>query len=136
MRKTLLFLAGATLSAAALAASSAFAAQAAAQAAAPAGDVAKGKASFERTGCWQCHGRQGQGGREGPRIASPVPMAWPALSVFVRTARRNMPPYTEKVLSNQELADIYAYMRSIPPAPDFKTIPLLNGMITTAPAQR
>src|SRR5713226_6002509 len=136
MRKTLLFLAGATLSAAALAASSAFAAQAAAQAAAPAGDVAKGKASFERTGCWQCHGRQGQGGREGPRIASPVPMAWPVLSAFVRTTRGNMPPYTENVLSNQELADIYAYMRSIPPAPDFKTIPLLNGMITTAPAQR
>jgi len=132
MRKTFLFIAGATLSAAAFAASSAFAAQAAA----PAGDVAKGKASFERTGCWQCHGRQGQGGREGPRIASPVPMAWPALSAFVRTARRNMPPYTEKVLSNQELADIYAYMRSIPPAPDFKTIPLLNGMMTTASAER
>jgi len=125
-------MAGATLSAAAFAASSAFAAQTVA----PAGDVAKGKASFERTGCWQCHGRQGQGGREGPRIASPVPMAWPVLSAFVRTTRGNMPPYTENVLSNRELADIYAYMRSIPPAPDFKTIPLLNGMITTAPAQR
>ena len=134
MRKTSLFIAGATLSAAAFAAPSVFAAQA--PAAAPAGDVAKGKASFERTGCWQCHGRQGQGGREGPRIASPVPMAWPVLSAFVRTTRGNMPPYTEDVLSNQGLADIYAYMRSIPPAPDFKTIPLLNGMITTAPPQR
>jgi mono/diheme cytochrome c family protein len=132
MRTTFLFLAGATLSAAVFAASSAVAAQAAA----PAGDAAKGQASFERTGCWQCHGRQGQGGREGPRIASPVPMTWPALSVFVRTTRRNMPPYTEKVLSNQELADIYVYLRSIPPAPDFKTIPLLNGMMTTASAQR
>jgi len=47
-----------------------------------------------------------------------------------------MPPYTENVLSNQELADIYAYMRSIPPAPDFKTIPMLNGMMTTASAER
>ena len=132
MRKTFLFIAGATLSAAAFAASPAFAAQAAV----PAGDVAKGKASFERTGCWQCHGRQGQGGREGPRIASPVPMAWPVLSAFVRTTRGDMPPYTENVLSNQELADIYAYVRSIPPAPDFKTIPMLNGMMTTASAQR
>ena len=43
-----------------------------------------------------------------------------------------MPPYTETVLSNQELADIYAYLRSIPPAPDFRTIPLLNGMMPTA----
>jgi len=132
MRKTFAFIAGATLSAAAFAASSAFAGQAAA----PAGDVAKGKASFERTGCWQCHGRQGQGGREGPRIASPVPMTWSVLSKFVRTTRGNMPPYTENVLSNQELADIYAYMRSIPPAPDFKTIPMLNGMMTTASAER
>ena len=130
MRKTILLIAGATLSVAALASSSAFAAQTVAQAAAPAGDVAKGKTSFERTGCWQCHGLQGQGGREGPRIASPVPMAWPALSRFVRTTKGDMPPYTEKVLSNQELADIDAYLRSIPPAPDFKTIAVLNGMMT------
>src|SRR5213595_3072802 len=115
MRKTLLAIAGASLSAAAFAASSALAGQAAA----PGGDVAKGKASFERTGCWQCHGHQGQGGREGPRIASPVPMAWPAFSAFVRTTKADMPPYTENVLSNQELADIYAYVRSIPAAPDF-----------------
>jgi mono/diheme cytochrome c family protein len=93
------------------------------------GDIAKGKEVFERTGCWQCHGRQGQGGREGPRIASPVPMNWQTLSTFVRTSRRSMPPYTEKVLSNQELADVYAYLRSIPPAPDFKSIPLLNELI-------
>jgi mono/diheme cytochrome c family protein len=132
MRKTFLVIAGASLSAAVFAASSAFAAQAAA----PAGDIAKGKTSFERTGCWQCHGHQGQGGREGPRIASPVPMAWPAFSAFVRTTRADMPPYTENVLSNQELADMYAYMRSIPPAPDFTTIPILNGLLTIAPAPR
>ena len=101
----------------------------ASQTAAPAGDVAKGKDVFERTGCWQCHGRRGQGGREGPRIASPVPMNWERLSTFVRTTRGDMPPYTEKVLSNQELADVFAYLRSIPPAPDFKTIPLLNELI-------
>jgi mono/diheme cytochrome c family protein len=128
MRRMLLVLAGATVSVAAVAASSA---PAAAQATAPAGDAAKGKASFERTGCWQCHGRQGQGGREGPRIASPVPMSWPVLSRFVRTTKGDMPPYTETVLSNQELADIYAYLRSIPTAPDFRTIPLLNGMMPT-----
>ena len=132
MRKTFLFIAGASLAAAAFSASS----LRAAQAAAPAGDVAKGKASFERTGSWQCHGRQGQGGREGPRIASPVPRAWPAFSAFVRTTKGDMPPYTDNVLSNQELADIYAFLRSIPPAPDFKTIPMLNGLMTSASAQR
>jgi ubiquinol-cytochrome c reductase cytochrome c subunit len=132
MPRTMLRMAVATLSAAALTASPAFAGQSAT----PAGDAAKGRATFERIGCYQCHGDQGQGGREGSRIASPVPLTWPALSRFVRTARRNMPPYTEKVLSNEDLADVYAYLRSIPPAPDFKAIPLLNGMMTVATPQR
>ena len=108
-------------------ASSAFAA-----AAAPQGDAAKGKANFERVGCYQCHGHMGQGGREGPRIADPVPLAWPALQAWVRTTSGDMPPYTPKVLSDAELIDIYAYLQSIPKAPDFKTIPLLNQMTTTA----
>src|SRR5215210_8333386 len=95
-------------------------------AAAPQGDAAKGKANFERVGCWQCHGHEGQGGREGPRIAAPVPLAYPALSRFVRTTSGDMPPFTEKVLSNQELTDIYAYLQSVPAPPDHKTIPLLS----------
>jgi ubiquinol-cytochrome c reductase cytochrome c subunit len=100
-----------------------------AQTSAPEGDAAKGKATFDRIGCYQCHGTQGQGGNAGARIAAPVPRQWPAFSTFVRTTKRNMPPYTEKVLSNQDLADIYAYLRSIPAAPEPSTIPLLNGML-------
>src|SRR5262252_1138650 len=78
--------------------SSAFAAQAA-----PQGDAGKGKANFERVGCYQCHGFRGQGGREGKRIADPVPLAWPAFQAWVRTTSGDMPPYTQKVLSDQEL---------------------------------
>ena len=37
-----------------------------------------------------------------------------------------MPPYSEKILSNQELVDIHAYLKSIPVGPDYKSIPLLN----------
>jgi mono/diheme cytochrome c family protein len=107
-----------------------------AQASAPTGDAVKGKTTFDRTGCYQCHGTHGQGGNAGARIAAPVPLQWPAFSNFVRTTKRNMPPYTEKVLSNQDLADIYAYLRSIPPSPEFTTIPLLSGLKTAAPPQR
>ena len=114
-----IFAAAAVLSAAAFGNAPSFGA------AAPQGDPVKGKANFDRVGCWQCHGREGQGGREGPRIAAPVPMAYAALSGFVRTTSGDMPPYTEKVLSNQELTDIYAYLQSIPAPPDHKTIPLL-----------
>jgi ubiquinol-cytochrome c reductase cytochrome c subunit len=107
--------------------SSALAAQAA-----PQGDAAKGKANFERVGCYQCHGHLGQGGREGPRIADPVPLAWPAFQAWVRTTSGDMPPYTPKVLSDQELTDIYAYIQSVPKSPDYKSIPLLSGMQNTA----
>jgi len=126
MRKTIAFLAGAVLFAGA-----AFAAPAPT----PAGDAAKGKANFERVGCYQCHGHEGQGGREGPRIAAPVPLAWPAFLSWVRTTSGDMPPYTEKVLSERDLVDIYAYIQSVPKSPDYKTIPLLNGMTSTASAR-
>jgi hypothetical protein len=32
----------------------------------------------------------------------------------------------EAVLSNEDLADIHAYLQSIPKAADYKSIPLLN----------
>jgi mono/diheme cytochrome c family protein len=99
---------------------------------APKGDSAKGKATFERVGCYQCHGHMGQGGREGPRIADPVPLAWPAFLAWVRTTSGDMPPYTDKVLPEQDLVDIYAYVQSVPKAPDFKSIPLLSGMTTAS----
>jgi mono/diheme cytochrome c family protein len=88
-----------------------------------AGDAAKGKQNFMKYGCWQCHGTVGQGG-VGPKLA-PEPMAFEALSSFVRNTNRQMPPYREAVLPNQDLEDIYAYLSSIPKPADYKTIPLL-----------
>jgi ubiquinol-cytochrome c reductase cytochrome c subunit len=85
----------------------------------------KGKAGFVQHGCWQCHGYEGQGGVTGPKLA-PGPLPFEALSNFVRTTSRAMPPYREEVLSNEDLADIYAYLESIPKTRDPKSIPLLN----------
>ena len=102
----------------------------AAPAAAPQGDTTKGKAHFERVGCWECHGHQGQGGNAGVRIADPVPLAWPAFLAWVRTTSGDMPPFTEKVLPTQDLADIYAYLQAIPKAPDYKSIPLLAQQVS------
>src|SRR5271165_227552 len=84
----------------------------------------KGKAAFIQHGCWQCHGFQGQGGVTGPKLA-PDPIAIEAFTAFVRTTNRAMPPYMEAVLSNEELADIHAYLESIPKSADYKSIPLL-----------
>jgi mono/diheme cytochrome c family protein len=85
----------------------------------------KGQDAFIRYGCFQCHGTVGQGGNAGPKLA-PDPLPYEALANFVRTTNRQMPPYREAVLPNEDLADIYAYLQSVPKTPDYKTIPLLN----------
>jgi mono/diheme cytochrome c family protein len=95
------------------------------QAAASAASAEKGKTLFTTYGCFQCHGTVGQGGNAGPKIA-PDPMPYEALVNFVRTTNRQMPPYREAVLPSDDLADIYAYLQSIPKSQDYKSIPLLN----------
>ena len=86
----------------------------------------KGKTAFLQHGCLQCHGFQGQGGNAGPKLA-PDPMPFDTFANFVRTTNRTMPPYREAILSNEDLADIYAYLESVPTVPDYKSIPILNN---------
>ena len=95
------------------------------QGAAFAASAENGKRLFMKVGCWQCHGTVGQGGAAGPKIA-PDPLPYETLSAFVRTTNRAMPPYREAVLSNSDLADIYAYLQSIPKPPESDSLPLLK----------
>jgi mono/diheme cytochrome c family protein len=92
---------------------------------ASAASAEKGKVAFVKYGCWQCHGFQGQGGVAGAKLA-PDPMPSEAFVAFVRTTNRAMPPYSEAVLPNEDLADIHAYLETIPKPPDPKGIPLLS----------
>ena len=94
---------------------------------APQGNAARGKEAWVRVGCWSCHGYEGQGAATGPKLA-PGPRAWAAFSTFVRTTSGVMPPYTEKVVSTQDLADIHAYLASIPAAPNPASIPVLQQL--------
>ena len=93
-----------------------------------AGDAAKGKVAFVKYGCWQCHGFQGQGSvaTSNGKVLAPDPLPWDTFSAFVRTTNRAMPPFSEQVLPNEDLVDIYAYLSSIPKGKDYKSIPLLN----------
>jgi ubiquinol-cytochrome c reductase cytochrome c subunit len=93
-----------------------------------AGDAAKGKVAFTKYGCWQCHGFQGQGSvaTSNGKVLAPDPLPWEGFSAFVRTNTVGMPPYSEKILSNADLEDIYAYLSSVPKSADYKSIPLLN----------
>lgn len=91
-----------------------------------AADAARGKILFtEKYGCYQCHGMEGQGSpATGPKLA-PNPMPYEALSNFVRNSSMAMPPYRVQVLPEADLQDIYAYLQSIKPGPDWRAIPLL-----------
>jgi mono/diheme cytochrome c family protein len=95
------------------------------QGAALAASAEQGKAAYVKNGCWQCHGFVGQGGAAGPKLA-PNPMVLEALSAFVRLTNGSMPPYPEAILSNADLADIHAYLQSLPKPADYRNIPLLN----------
>lgn len=95
--------------------------------AAPAGDAQNGKKIFNSHGCYECHGLQGQGSRStgAPRIGPPV-LPYPAFSQYIRHPSNQMPPYPEKILSDQDMADIYAFLKTIPKPRPAKDIPLLN----------
>ena len=87
--------------------------------------AANGHALFVKVGCYQCHGYQGQGGAAGPRIA-PDPLPFDGLAAFVRTSSGEIPPYTTTILSDGDLADIYAYLQSVPRPPALADVPLLK----------
>jgi ubiquinol-cytochrome c reductase cytochrome c subunit len=81
---------------------------------APAGNAEAGRQLFVRKGCYQCHGREGQGAPiTGPRLG-PNPLALAAFVRAVRSPRAQMPPYTEKLVSDAELAEIRAFLDSRP----------------------
>ena len=91
-------------------------AQSQAQPTTPAGNVEKGGLGFVRVGCAQCHGREAQGSpTTGPRLG-PNGLPYTAFARYVRAPRLQMPPYTEKILPDADLADLYAFVQSRPKA--------------------
>jgi ubiquinol-cytochrome c reductase cytochrome c subunit len=93
-------------------------------AAAPAGDAEKGKLLFVKNGCYQCHNYEGQGGSAGARLA-PNPLPFRGFLAYVRAPRGEMPPYTVKAMSDQDLADVHAFLRTRPRPPALTSLPLL-----------
>jgi len=79
-------------------------------------DSDRGKRTYMKVGCYQCHGREAQGASTGPRLG-PDPLPLPQFTRYVRTPRNDMPPYTTKVLPDGDLADLYAYVASRPRPP-------------------
>ena len=97
-----------------------------AQVAAPSGDAKNGRKLFVADGCYQCHGYEGQGATPtGPRLG-PRPIAFAQFSKYVRNPTGQMPPYTIKVASDGDLADVHAFLGTIKAPPAVESIPLLK----------
>ena len=94
---------------------------------APAGSAERGRTVYMEQLCYTCHGTVGQGGERGagPKIY-PNPFPYAAWVMQIRKPRQAMPPYTDKHVSDQDLADMYHYLFSTKPSPAAKDIPLLK----------
>jgi mono/diheme cytochrome c family protein len=98
-----------------------------AQEKAPAGSAERGYQAYMKYQCYTCHGTVGQGADRGtgPKLA-PNPISFEGFVHQLRTPRQDMPAYRKQFVSDQEVDDIYAYLKSIKPSPSAKDIPLLN----------
>ena len=79
------------------------------------GDAAEGKRLYLTVGCFLCHGRAGQGGA----LNGPAPMLAKTAMPFdgfkgqLRQPANEMPAYADMVMSDRQIADIYAFVQSL-----------------------
>ena len=95
---------------------------------APSGDPVNGKRLYLADGCFECHGRAGQGGRFNYPTPALAQIALPVDSfiAFLREAPNDMPSFSAEVLTDKDAADIHAFLRSLPGPKSPKDFPLLN----------
>jgi mono/diheme cytochrome c family protein len=96
---------------------------------APPGNVANGKRLYLADGCFTCHGRSGQGGAyTGPApILAKTDMPFEGFAGQVRNPANDMPAYSGALVSDQDIADIYAFVESLPGPGSAKDISILNN---------
>jgi cytochrome c553 len=89
------------------------------------GNVQNGARIYVAYGCYQCHGRAAQGApATGPRLG-PNPISVEAMIHELRHPNE-MPPFTEKVVTDAEINDIHAFLATLPQPPNPNSIPLLS----------
>ena len=94
------------------------------------GDAGNGAQLFTDYTCYGCHGYTGETGR-GPRL-NPPRLRQAQFIAYLRNPPnpRQMPPYRQNEVSDQKLADIYAYLESLPSAsPEAEDIPVLRDIL-------
>jgi cytochrome c553 len=109
----------------------------------PPGDASRGKSVYQAHQCWSCHGYNGETGtrllQEDGTFTVRLLNAG-GFVTFIRAPRPQEPPptgsslsmpsYGVTSLSDQQAADLYAYIKTFKPTqPALSDIPLLNQMM-------
>ena len=95
------------------------------------GNAENGKELFTNFTCFGCHGYTGRG----PRL-NPPRLNQDRFITYLRNPPnpRQMPPYRQAEVSDQKLADIYAFLQSLPSgSPDAEDIPALREILSESP---
>ena len=77
----------------------------------PKGDAAAGKTAFASLPCVGCHGESAEG-NVGPKLAG-WSKGWEEFQTTVRNGQEEMPKFGTDVVSDQQLADVYAWFTSL-----------------------
>lgn len=89
--------------------------------------AARGRQLYLSVGCVHCHGSQGQGSNAGARLA-PESLPAEAIAQFIRATNTTMPAYSARVLGDADVADIAAFLATIPPAKPVAGLPALRDL--------
>jgi mono/diheme cytochrome c family protein len=89
---------------------------------APPGDAANGRRVY------LADGRAGQGGAyNGPApVLAKTAMPFEGFKMQIRNPSNDMPAYSEAVMSDKEIADMFAFVQSLPGRRDAKDIAILK----------
>jgi mono/diheme cytochrome c family protein len=96
---------------------------------APHGDAVNGKRLYLADGCFTCHGRSGQGGAyNAPApILAHTAMPFDGFKGQIRNPINDMPAFPSAILSDKDIADIYAFVESLPGPRSPKDFPILSN---------
>jgi len=94
----------------------------------PSGDARNGQRLYLAIGCFACHGRVGEGGAfNGPApVLARTVLPYDSFKLQLREPWNDMPAYSESVMPDNEVADVFAYVRSLSGPKDAKAIAILK----------